>query len=56
MITSVRLKTFSVRICRKDRLILCVVFTIASGVLELITRSGVSLRVIEPLSTDVSIN
>jgi hypothetical protein len=54
MITSDRLKIFSVRIWRKERLARAFAFAIASGE-ELITRSGISLRVIIPFSTDVSI-
>src|SRR5262249_21265911 len=55
MIISVRLNTLSVRIWRKERRTLFFAFTIASGVLEGITRRGRSLRVITPFSTDVSI-
>jgi hypothetical protein len=55
MIDNVRLKTFSVRICRKERLARAFAFATASGE-ELITRSGISLRVINPFSADVSIN
>ncbi len=55
MITRLRLKIFSARIWLKERLIFCLAFTAIMDLPELITRSGKSLRVIEPFSTDVSI-